>query len=84
MNREKQRKRERERWLEQEKKDLEVEKKRGPRPLEGFAGGHTTWTGEQNDAAAPKVHSEDLRKSLEASQKQAEGKQLAAERIAKK
>ncbi len=45
------REQERERLREQEEKDLEVEARRGPRPLEGFAGGHTTWTGELDVAA---------------------------------
>jgi hypothetical protein len=65
------REKERQRWKEREAKDLEVEQERGPRPLEGFAGGHTTWTGLQDDAAAPEVHGEDARASLEASEAQA-------------
>ena len=46
---ERQRRRELERRRENEKKDLEVESTIGERPLEGLAGGHTTWTGEQAD-----------------------------------
>ena len=44
-----QREQERQRLRELEAKDLDVETRRGPRPLEGFAGGHTTWTGKQLD-----------------------------------
>jgi hypothetical protein len=44
---------------ENEKKDLEVERKIGPRPLEGMAGGHTTWTGEQDDRPAREVYGSD-------------------------
>ena len=50
---------ERHRLRELEAKDLEVEAERGPRPLEGFAGGHTTWTGRQDDAAAAEEHARD-------------------------
>lgn len=45
-----QREQERQRLREQELKDHDVEAHRGPRPLEGFAGGHTTWTGQQDGA----------------------------------
>lgn len=65
------REQERERLREQEEKDLEVEARRGPRPLEGYAGGHTTWTGEQDDAAASRVHARDAEESWEASERQA-------------
>lgn len=65
------REQERERLREQERKDLEVEAHRGPRPLEGYAGGHTTWTGEQDDSAAARVHARDAEASWEASERQA-------------
>src|SRR4051812_40626635 len=55
---------------EQEKLDLEVEKERGPRPLEGFSGAHTSWTPEQDESQAEQVHGEDAAKSAEASQAQ--------------
>ncbi len=42
----------------------------GPRPLEGFAGGHSTWTGQQDDAAAAEVHADDARRSIEDSEEQ--------------
>jgi hypothetical protein len=56
---------------EREQKDLEVEAQRGPRPLEGYAGGHTTWTGLQDDAAAAEEHAHDAERSREASEAQA-------------
>jgi hypothetical protein len=65
------REQERQRLREQEQKDLEVESRREPRPLEGFAGGHTTWTGQQDDGAASQVHAQDAKKSWEASERQA-------------
>ena len=65
------REQERRRLREQEQKDLDVEAHRGPRPLEGFAGGHTTWTGQQDDEAAAQVHAADARSSWEASERQA-------------
>jgi hypothetical protein len=65
------REQERQRLREQEQKDLEVESRREPRPLEGFAGGHTTWTGQQDDDAASQVHAQDAEKSWEASERQA-------------
>ena len=65
------REQERQRLREQEQKDLEVEAQRGPRPLEGFAGGHTTWTGQQDDEAASRVHARDAAASWEASERQA-------------
>lgn len=64
------RQQERERLREQEAKDLEVEAKRGPRPLEGFAGGHTTWTSKQDDEAAAEVHAHDAEDSWTESQEQ--------------
>ena len=65
------REQERERLREEEEKDLEVEAQRGPRPLEGFAGGHTTWTGQQDDKAATQVHARDAQESWQASERQA-------------
>jgi hypothetical protein len=65
------REQERQRLREQEQKDLEVEAQRGARPLEGFAGGHTTWTGAQDDAAASRVHARDAEESWSASERQA-------------
>ncbi|ADO72284.1 hypothetical protein [Stigmatella aurantiaca] len=44
------REQERQRLREQELKDQDVDARQGPRPLEGFAGGHTTWTGQQEGA----------------------------------
>ena len=64
------REQERQRLREQEAKDLEVEAKRGPRPLEGFAGGHTTWTGKQDDEAASEVHAHDAEDSWSESEEQ--------------
>ncbi|HYI03230.1 hypothetical protein [Hyalangium sp.] len=65
------RQQERQRLREQEQKDLEVESRREPRPLEGFAGGHTTWTGQQDDDDASQVHAQDAEKSWDASARQA-------------
>jgi hypothetical protein len=62
---------ERQRLREQEESDLKVEAQRGPRPLEGFAGGHTTWTGQQDDKAAAQVHARDAEESWQASERQA-------------
>ena len=67
---EKQRQRELELRREGEEADLEVERTIGPRPLEGLAGGHTTWTGAQDDEAAPAVHGDDERTSRERSREQ--------------
>jgi hypothetical protein len=44
------------RLREQESKDQEVEGHRGARPLEGFAGGHTTWASQQDDRAAAREY----------------------------
>ena len=66
------RRKERERLRELEQKDLEVERNRGPRPLEGFAHGHTTWTAEQDDAEAARVHAGDAEKAERASEEQVE------------
>ncbi|NTX15722.1 hypothetical protein HUA76_33640 [Myxococcus sp. CA056] len=65
------REQERQRLREQEQKDLEVEARRGARPLEGYAGGHTTWASAQDDAEASVVHAHDAEESWEASQRQA-------------
>jgi hypothetical protein len=65
------REQERQRLREQEEKDLKVEASRGPRPLEGFAGGHTTWTGDQDDETAARVHARDSMESWQASEQQA-------------
>ncbi|MFB1483097.1 hypothetical protein [Corallococcus sp. RDP092CA] len=65
------REQERKRLREQEQKDLEVESRRGARPLEGYAGGHTTWTADQDDDAAARVHAGDAQASWEASERQA-------------
>ncbi len=64
------REQERERLRELEAKDLEVEAKRGPRPLEGYAGGHTTWVSKQDDEAAAEVHARDAQESWDASTEQ--------------
>lgn len=58
---EKQRRRELELRRVQEEKDLETERTIGKRPLEGFSGGHTSWTGDQDDAAAREVYANDER-----------------------
>ena len=50
---------ERRRLREREQKDLEVEARHGPRPLEGFSAGPTSWTPDQNDQAAAEVHGDD-------------------------
>lgn len=66
-----QREHERARLREKELKDLEVERNRGPRPLEGLSsGGHTTWTGQQDDAAAAVVHAHDAEEAEAASEEQ--------------
>lgn len=61
---------ERERLRKEEQKDLEVEANRGPRPLEGFAGGHTSWTASQDDDAASEVHANDDEKARKLSEDQ--------------
>ncbi|MRI89293.1 hypothetical protein FGE12_14145 [Aggregicoccus sp. 17bor-14] len=66
-----QREHERARLREKELKDLEVERNRGPRPLEGLSsGGHTTWTGQQDDRAAAEVHGHDREDAEAASEEQ--------------
>lgn len=67
---EKQRRREHDLRREQEEKDLETERTIGQRPLEGFSGGHTSWTGEQDDAASREVHGSDERISRARSEAQ--------------
>ncbi|HEX8910425.1 MAG TPA: hypothetical protein VF805_14565 [Anaeromyxobacteraceae bacterium] len=67
---EKQRRRELELRRQQEEKDLETERTIGQRPLEGFSGGHTSWTGDQDDAAAREVHGDDERVSRARSEAQ--------------
>ncbi len=47
------------RLRELEAKDIEVEAEHGPRPLEGFAGGHTTWASMQDDEAAREEYGRD-------------------------
>jgi hypothetical protein len=73
------RQQERERLREQERKDLDVEAERGARPLEGFAGGHTTWTGAQDDEAAAQVHARDAAESWEDSKRQARLEPLSSD-----
>ncbi|NBD11897.1 MULTISPECIES: hypothetical protein [Corallococcus] len=65
------RQQERDRLREEEQKDLAVESHRGSRPLEGYAGGHTTWTADQDDKAAARVHAGDAEASQEATERQA-------------
>ena len=66
-----QREHERARLREKELKDLEVERNRGPRPLEGLSsGGHTTWTGQQDDTVAAEVHGHDAADAEAASEEQ--------------
>jgi hypothetical protein len=66
-----QREHERARLREKELKDLEVERNRGPRPLEGLSsGGHTTWTGQQDDSVAAEVHGHDREDAEAASEEQ--------------
>lgn len=55
-----------------ERKDLEVERRHGDRPLEGLssAGSGTTWTPEQDDREAESVHGHDEERSWRASKQQ--------------
>ena len=69
---EKERERERERLRKEEEKDLEVESRRGPRPLEGFAGGHTNWAASQDDKQAAEVHGDDEQQARRLSEEQVE------------
>ena len=48
---------------ENEKKDLEVESDHSERPLEGLSGAGTTWTDEQDDREAGRVHGDDEARS---------------------
>jgi hypothetical protein len=66
---EKQRERELALRRENERKDLEVERTIGQRPLEGFSGGHTSWTDEQDDSQRA-IHEDDEERSRRASQEQ--------------
>jgi hypothetical protein len=68
---EKQRQRELDARRQNERKDLEVERTIGERPLEGLSGGHTTWTGEQDDAARD-AHANDEAESRRRSEEQLE------------
>jgi hypothetical protein len=61
--------REVDRRRQNEIKDLETEADHSERPLEGFSGAHTTWTGDQDDAQAS-VHEHDEERSEEASRAQ--------------
>ena len=64
------RERELERRRQNELKDLEVESRHGERPLEGFSSAPSTWTPEQDDAAAAEVHANDEARSEAASMAQ--------------
>jgi hypothetical protein len=66
------RERELARRRENEQKDLEVESRHGERPLEGLssAGSGTTWTPEQDEREAPRVHGHDEERSRRASRQQ--------------
>jgi hypothetical protein len=64
-----QRQRELELRRENEKKDLEVERTIGERPLEGLSGAHTSWTDEQDDSQR-EVHADDEARSRRASERQ--------------
>jgi hypothetical protein len=67
---ERQRERELARRRENELKDLEVENRHEQRPLEGFSGAHTSWTGDQDDGAAATEHAGDEARSRRASEEQ--------------
>jgi hypothetical protein len=67
---ERERARELQRRRENELKDLEVEDRHEERPLEGLAGGPTTWTQGQDDAEAERVHGGDEQASRSASEAQ--------------
>lgn len=63
------------RWKEREKKDLEVEKNRGERPLEGYSGSGagTSWSASTDTGeASVEEHGRDKEKSEKASEEQAE------------
>lgn len=61
--------RERLRW--QEEQDLEVEQRRGERPLEGFSAAPTSWPRDTDDRAAAREHASDAKASWEESVDQA-------------
>lgn len=50
---------ERRRLREEQQKDQEVEGRQGTRPLEGYAGGHTTWASQQDDRAAAQEYGQE-------------------------
>jgi hypothetical protein len=55
---------------EQELKDLDTESDHSERPLEGLSAAPTSWTQDQDDAAAETVHAGDEAASLERSRQQ--------------
>ncbi|WP_242395800.1 hypothetical protein [Anaeromyxobacter oryzisoli] len=55
---------------EQELKDLETENDHRERPLEGLSSAPTSWTQDQDDAAAAIVHAQDEAASEERSREQ--------------
>ncbi len=55
---------------EQELKDLETENRHEERPLEGLSSAPTSWTQEQDDRAAERVHGHDEQRSRELSLEQ--------------
>lgn len=69
---------------EQERKDLETEADHSERPLEGLSGAPTTWTGDQDDAAAATVHAGDEAASVARSKAQVppetDGRRMLPER----
>jgi hypothetical protein len=62
--------RELERRRENEIKDLDTENDHGERPLEGLSAAPTTWTPDQDEAAAPSVHANDEEESQRRSREQ--------------
>ncbi len=64
------RERELERRRENELKDLDVEADHSERPLEGLSGAETTWTQDQDDTDAARVHGHDEQQSEAASRAQ--------------
>lgn len=60
---ERQRERELERRRQQELKDLETEDDHRERPLEGLSSAPTTWTQEQDESDASRVHGDDESKA---------------------
>jgi hypothetical protein len=57
---------------ENEQKDLEVESRHGQRPLEGLSssGAGTTWTPDQDEREAQRVHGNDEERSRDAPRQQ--------------